>query len=61
MHSVVGYPDDVSQLEKMVGHLSLSLARVITDATSALEGSRVGLNSLARVVIGDRIALDGRF
>lgn len=61
MHSVVDYPDDVRQLEKMVRNLSLSLAQVISDATEALESSEVCLNSPARVVIDDRITLGGRF
>lgn len=48
----------VSQLEKMVRNLSLSLAKTIGNTTWALEGGQVHLNSLARVDRDDRIALD---
>lgn len=48
----------VSQLEKMVRNLSLSLAKTIGNTTWASEGGQVHLNSLARVDRDDRIALD---
>lgn len=47
--------------EKVVRNLSLSLSKVISDTTWAFAGSQVHLCLPARVVIDDRIALDGRF
>ena len=38
-----------------------TLGDVINDTTSILEGIQVDLNSLARVDMGDRIALNPRF
>lgn len=47
----------LSQLEKVVRNLSLILAKVINDTTSALEGTQVSFNSLARVVMDERTVL----
>lgn len=51
----------LTQLEKMIQNLSLTLAEVVTDTTLALEGPRVIFSSLAEVVMGDRLALDRFF
>lgn len=42
---------------KIIGHLSLILAEVINNTTSDLEGIQVSSNSLAKVIMDDRIAL----
>lgn len=41
----------VNYLEKVVRNVSLTLAKVISNAAWALESSQARLNSLARVVI----------
>ena len=47
----------VIQLGKVVQNLFMILAEVINDTALALEGIRVGLSSLAEVVIAGRTAL----
>lgn len=48
----------VIQLGKVVQKLFMILAEVINDTALVLEGSQVGLSSLATVVTCGRIALD---
>ena len=42
----------------MLWNGSLTLAKVISDTRSSLEGIQFSLRSLAKVVMDDRIALD---
>lgn len=45
-------------MEKTVRNLSLTLAGVINDTISALDGIQISLNSLAQVLMDNNIALD---
>ena len=45
-------------LERVMWNLALTLAKVISNTRSSLEGIQFSLRSLARVVMDDRIALD---
>lgn len=46
------------QVEKNLKHPSLTLAEVINDTTSDLNGIQINLNSLAQIVTDNHIPLD---
>lgn len=48
----------VIQLEEVVRNLFMILAEAINDTALVLEGIQVGLSSLPKVVMDERIALD---
>lgn len=49
---------EVIQFEKVVQNLSLTLVEEISDTMWGPEGLEVNLNSLARIVTDEKIALD---
>lgn len=51
----------IIQIEKAVRNVSLNLAGVINDTTSALDGIQMSLNSLPWAVVDDYIALSFLF